>query len=181
MADELIDIYDENNNSLEIWKMKHEAHQDGLWHRAAHIWVYNSQGEILLQLRAKNKKLYPAVWDCSSAGHVSLGEEPVVSGIREAKEEIGLSIKKEDLEFFKIFKREQVYQNMADKEFYYAYFYKYDGDIANLKLQKEEVEEVRFLPVLDFEEEIKKHPEKYLSPGSYWFEIVKEFKRRFNF
>lgn len=180
MADELIDICDEDNNLLGIRKMKSEAHQKGLWHRAAHIWIYNSKKEVLLQLRAKNKKLYPGVWDCSSAGHVSSGEEPLVSGVREAKEEIGLSIKKEYLEFFKIFKREQVYQNMADKEFYYAYFYKYDGDIMNLELQKEEVEKIKFIPILEFEQEIKTYPEKYLSPGSYWFEIVSEFKRRLN-
>lgn len=181
MADELIDICDENNNLLGIRKMKSEAHQDGSWHRAAHIWAYNSKGEILLQLRAKNKKLYPGVWDCSSAGHVSLGEEPLVSGIREAKEEIGLSIKKEDLEFFKIFKREQSPQGASDKEFYYVYFYNYDGDISNLKLQKEEVEKIGFFHILEFEEGIKNHPEKYLSPGSYWFEMVGEFKRRFGY
>lgn len=180
MADELIDICDENNNLLGIRKTKSEAHRDGLWHRAAHVWAYNSKGEILLQLRAKNKKLYPAVWDCSAAGHVSAGEEPFVSGVREAEEEIGLAIKKEDLEFYKIFKREQIYKEMTDREFYYTYFYKYDGDIANLKLQKEEVEAVQFIPILEFDKDIKTYPEKYLSPGTYWFEMVGEFKRRFN-
>ena len=59
MADELIDIYDENNKPLGIQKMKSEAHRDGLWHRASHVWIYNSKGEILLQLRAKNKELWP--------------------------------------------------------------------------------------------------------------------------
>ena len=58
MADELIDICDENNNLIDIQKMKSEAHKDGLWHRASHIWIYNSNGEILLQLRAKEKPLY---------------------------------------------------------------------------------------------------------------------------
>lgn len=179
MADELIDICDDNNNLLGIQKMKSEAHRDGLWHRAAHIWGYNSKGELLLQLRAKNKKLYAGVWDCSAAGHVGLGEEPLISGIREAWEEVGLSIKKEDLEFYKIFKRGQVYKEMVDNEFYYDYFYKYDGDITKLKLQEEEVEKIGFFHILEFEKGIKTHPERYLSPGSYWFEIVGEFKRRF--
>ena len=53
MVDELIDIFDENNNALNVQKMKSEAHKLGLWHRASHIWIYNSSGEILLQLRAK--------------------------------------------------------------------------------------------------------------------------------
>jgi len=181
MADELINICDEDNNFLEIRKMKSEAHQDGLWHRAAHIWIYNSDGKILLQLRAKNKELYPCVWDCAAAGHVSLGEEPIISGIREAKEEIGLSIKKEDLEFFKVFKREVIFRQMNNKEFYYVYFYKYDGDIINLKLQKEEVEKIQLFPLLEFEKGIKTRPENYVAPGSYWLEVVDELKRRFNF
>lgn len=40
MPDELIDIYDENNKFLGISRMKSEAHQNGLWHRAAHVWEY---------------------------------------------------------------------------------------------------------------------------------------------
>ncbi len=95
MADELIDICDENNNLLGIRKMKSEAHWEGLWHRAAHTWIYNSRKEVLLQLRAKNKELYPAVWDYAAAGHISAGEEPLDASVRETQEEIGLSAKKE--------------------------------------------------------------------------------------
>ncbi len=58
MVDELIDICDENNNLLKIQKMKSEAHRDGLWHRTSHVWIYNSNGEILLQLRAKTKTFF---------------------------------------------------------------------------------------------------------------------------
>ena len=92
MADELIDICDENNNLINVQKTKSEAHKNGLWHRASHIWIYNSNGEILLQLRAKEKPLYPDMWDISAAGHISAGEDPITSGLREVKEEIGLEI-----------------------------------------------------------------------------------------
>jgi len=37
LADELIDIYDEDNKPTGVQKMKSEAHRQGLWHRAAHI------------------------------------------------------------------------------------------------------------------------------------------------
>jgi isopentenyldiphosphate isomerase len=178
MADELIDICDEKNNLLGVKKMKSAAHREGLWHRAAHTWIYNSRGEVLLQMRAKNKELYPGVWDCAAAGHVSAGEEPVDSGIREIQEEIGLTVKKEDLEFYKIFEREVLFGQMNNKEFYYVYFLKYDGDIADLKLQEEEVDEIRFFPILEFGQDIRVHPEKYIAPGSYWFEVADELKRK---
>lgn len=86
MADELIEIYNGNNEPLGIEKMKSEAHRNGLWHRASHIWIYNSAGEILLQLRAENKELYPNMWDISAAGHISAGEEPIISALREMEE-----------------------------------------------------------------------------------------------
>ena len=78
--------------------MKSEAHTDGLWHRAAHIWIYNSKGEILLQLRAKDKQFWPDRWEISAAGHVGAGEKPEDAAVRELSEELGISAKAEDLE-----------------------------------------------------------------------------------
>ena len=76
-----------------------EAHEKGLWHRSAHIWVYNDKSEILLQLRSANKIIFPNRWDVSSAGHIGAGEIPLDSAIRELKEEIGITDIAEDLHF----------------------------------------------------------------------------------
>lgn len=176
MADELINIYNENNESLSIDKMKSEAHKSGLWHRASHIWIYNSSGEILLQLRAKNKKLWPNVWDISAAGHVSAGEKPIVSALREMEEEIGLSAKQEDLEFSEIRKVKAIYKKIRNNEFYYVYFLKFDGDIDKLALQKEEVAKIQFFSINKIEEELKEFPEKYVPHGDYWFDVIKKIR-----
>ena len=143
MADELIDIYDESNNLTGVRKMKSEAHKEGLWHRNTHIWIYNPKGEILLQLRAKDKDLYPDMWDISAAGHVAAGEDPLTAGVREIEEEIGLNVKKEDLQFFKIRKVMVVYKKIKNNEFNYIYLLKFDGDAKRLRLQDEEVQEIR--------------------------------------
>lgn len=180
MADELIDICDENNNLLGIQKAWSEIHKNGLWHRASHVWIYNSKGEILLQLRAKGKELYPDMWDISAAGQVSAGEEPIISGLREIEEEIGLSAKEGDLEFFKIKKRKTIFRNIKDNEFYYVYFFKFDGDIKKLKLQDEEVQSIQFLPLERIEEELKTNPEKYAPHGDYWFEVINKVKQKLN-
>jgi len=180
MPDELIDIYNEDNESLDAQIMKSEAHKKGLWHRTAHIWIYNSNGEMLLQLRAKNKEFYPDMWDISVAGHVSLGEDPEISALREIKEEIGLSIKKEDLDFFKIRKNKEVFNDLQNNEFYYIYLFKFDGSIKELNIQKDELSEIIFLPVEKIEEELKEHPDKYVPHGDYWTEIINQVKRRIN-
>lgn len=178
MADELIDICDESNNLTNIQKVKSEAHRDGLWHRAAHIWIYNPKGEILLQLRAKEKRLYPDMWDVSVAGHVSAGEDPISSGLREIEEEIGLKIKQEDLQFFNIRKTEERYKDIKNNEFFYVYFFTFDGDIEKLKLQDTEVQKIQFFSVSKIEEELKIKTEKYAPHGDYWFEIINEVKRK---
>ncbi len=178
MADELIDICDENNNLIDIQKMDSEVHKDGLWHRTSLIWIYNSNGEILLQLRAKEKYLYPDMWDTSVAGHVSAGEDPITSGLREVEEEIGLKLKKEDLDFWQIRKIKDTFRDIKNNEFNYVYFFKFDGDIKKLKLQKEEVQKIQFLPISKIEEELRTNPNKYVPHGKFWFEVLDEVKKK---
>lgn len=177
MANELIDIYDEQNNPLGIQKMKSEAHKTGLWHRTAHIWVYNSKGEVLLQLRAAKKDLHPNVWDMSVAGHIGAGEDPLLSGIREMEEEIGLKAKKENLKFWMIRKNTDHFGAFINNEFYYIYFFRYDGDINELPLQEDEVTKIKFMPIAELEQDLKDHPKKYVTHKEYWFEALNEIKK----
>lgn len=172
MADELIDVVSENDEATGIQKMKSEAHKDGSWHRVAHIWIYNSKREVLLQLRAKNKKLYPDLWDVSAAGHVTAGEDVITSAKREIGEEIGIKINKDNLYFFKKTKVPLIYKSMINNEFYYIYFYRYDGDISNLKLQTAEVAQIKFVPINQIKTDYQKNPDKYTPNPKYWFEVL---------
>lgn len=61
-----------------------EAHKNGTPHRIAVIYVENSKGEILVQVRMTGRL------DHSSAGHVDPGEEYIDTARRELKEELGM-------------------------------------------------------------------------------------------
>ncbi|MFP4424350.1 MAG: NUDIX hydrolase [Candidatus Woesearchaeota archaeon] len=174
--DDLIDICDENNNFLGMQKLKTQAHSEGLWHRTAHIWIYNSKGEVLLQLRAKEKALYPDVWDISAAGHVIAGEDPLDSALREVEEEIGLKIK--NLDFWMIRKNKAIFREIKNNEFYYIYLYRFDGDISCLTLQKEEVQGVRFFSIDKIKEDLRVNADIYVPHGDYWFEAFDEISSR---
>lgn len=178
MADELIDIADENDRLTGLQKMKSEAHRDGLWHRAAHIWICSSRGDILLQLRASEKPFFPDRWDISAAGHVGAGEEPLVSGLRELEEELGINALPNELDFFGTRKASAVYNDIVNKEHYYIYFMKFDGDISLLKLQKEEVAEIRFFSPEELMNRLKEEPEKFVPHGVYWNEAMDEIRKR---
>ena len=178
MPDELIDIYDENNKSLGISKTRSEAHEKGLWHRAAHVWVYNSEGKVLLQLRSKELEYFPGVWVAAASGHVGAGENIRLTALRELNEEIGISISREELEFFKIIKGQTVCGKIVNNEFYYVYLYKFDGDITNLKLQKEEVEKVKFFSINEIDKELEFNLEKYLIERDYWKKVSSKIRKR---
>lgn len=178
MADELIDIFDENNKPLNIQKMKSEAHKKGLWHRAAHIWIYNSKKEVLLQLRSKNKDMFPDKWDISVAGHVSADEKVIASAIREIKEEIDLSADEKDLEFYKTIKHKGKFKSLIKNQFIYIFSLKYEGDIKNLKHQKEEIQKIKFFPISFIRKDYLKNPHKYTIGEEYWMDIMDLIDRK---
>lgn len=98
-------LYDEQGRALEGQGANKEAvFNDGILHGASHVWIWrrDSSGEIeiLLQRRAANKRTWPGRYDISAAGHIDLGETPLIAALREAKEEINLDIDSNDLKLF---------------------------------------------------------------------------------
>lgn len=85
--DEILDIVDDKN--CVIGKAPREKiHREGLQHRSAHVFIFNSKSELYLQKRARSKKEHPGYYDSSAAGHVSEGESYLNCAIRELKEEL---------------------------------------------------------------------------------------------
>lgn len=68
-----------------------EVHGNNLRHRAIHIFLFNSAGELLLQKRSPWKDRHPLRWDSSAAGHVGAGEEYDATAARELREELGVT------------------------------------------------------------------------------------------
>ncbi len=73
----------ENDAELGIISRK-KAHQEGLLHRIAVIYLTRNNGEILIQERMSGRL------DHSSAGHVNIGEDYLRAAKRELKEELGI-------------------------------------------------------------------------------------------
>ena len=179
MVDDVIDIVNEKNKILEQ-QLKSKAHKEGLLHRVAHVWMHNSKGGVLLQLRAKNKLLFPNMWDVSAAGHILAGEEVIISALREVEEEIGLKLEKKDLEFIDILRTHVKANDFENNEFAYLYLYKFEGNISKLVLQEEEVQEIKFFPIEEIEEKLKSNPEIFTPYPSVFKRILEEVRKRIN-
>ena len=141
MADELIDIFDENMNLLGT-AMKSQAHREGLWHKTFHCWLVqkleNGKVMLWLQLRNPDKDIFPNKFDISAAGHIKAGEE-VKDGYREVKEELGLNFSKDEI--VKLFTSKEIYESGSIKnhEFQMVYVAMVSGSPYKAVLQPEEV------------------------------------------
>jgi len=180
MADELIDIFDENNQHVGT-AMKHKAHKEGLWHRTAHIWIYNKKGDILLQLRSKTKDSHPNLWDISAAGHIAAGEDMHTGALRETQEELGLNIKQLDL--WRIQQNHTQLPHMDNREFQYIYLLEWNGKIEDLDLQEEEVSGIKFISTSELENKLITEDTSILGNVTpwhtkYWKDIINEVKIR---
>lgn len=91
MSGEHFDVLTETGEKTGTTAPRKQVHADGLYHRAVHTWLFcPSTGEVLLQQRASCKDSWPDIWDISSAGHLSAGEESLPTAQREMWEELGL-------------------------------------------------------------------------------------------
>lgn len=180
--DELIDILDSEGNFTGKTKLKSYAHSMGLFHATAHIWLYTSGGNVLLQQRGKDKNTHPLLWDVSVAGHVAAGETIEFSALREVEEEIGLTISENSLEKIGVFKSVQKHRDdLVDCEFHHTFLCELKVPIEHLHKQESEVEALKLIPLIRFSEEIKnmENIKKYVPHTSnYYSSIIKAIEER---
>lgn len=86
---EVLDVVDMDDKVIGQ-ATRREVHEKGLLHRAVHVFIFNSLGEIYIQRRSRLKDRYPLKLDSSAAGHVDSGETYEEAAGRELMEELGI-------------------------------------------------------------------------------------------
>ncbi|TNF87862.1 MAG: NUDIX domain-containing protein [Gammaproteobacteria bacterium] len=124
VSHELLDVVDADDNVIAV-KTRGEIHARGLMHRAVHILVFNSRGELFLQKRSMSKDEQPGKWDSSAAGHVDSGEDYLSCARREIEEELGIVA---DQPFERLFKLPAT--SLTGNEHCLVYRYHCDGPMV---------------------------------------------------
>ena len=161
---ELLDLLTSDGRPSGDVKPKTDVHRDGDWHRAAHVWLATPDGRVLLQRRASVKENWPDFWDISVAGHVAAGESAIDAAIREAQEELGLTLKSEELMFLGTLRWHAVLNDGAyiENEFHDVFVAKRDIDLTQLVLDPLEVAEVALVPPREIAQyRVVPHDEEY--------------------
>ena len=133
-----------------------------LLHPVVHLHVFNSKGDIYLQLRPKWKDIQPGKWDTAVGGHIDYGETPEEALRREVREELGITDFKAELI------DKYVFESQRERELVYVHRCTYDGEI---RPSTEELDGGRFWTKMEIREAMGK--------GVFTPNFENEYKRCF--
>ena len=143
MMEEKFDVLNELGEFTGEIATREECHKKGLWHRAVYAFIIDD-GKILLQKRSSNKKLWPNKWDVTVGGHVIAGEFGRQALIRETREELGIEINDEDIKYLVGSTSINKQGDIINKHYNECYLITKHIDISDVKLQEEEISEIRY-------------------------------------
>ena len=123
--EELIILVDQQD--LEVgYAEKMKAHTEGQLHRSFSIFVFNSQGNLLLQKRAETKYHCGGLWSNTCCSHPRIGESLVESTHRRLKEEMGFDC--ELREIFSFVYRVELENKLIEHEYNHVFVGTFDLD-----------------------------------------------------
>jgi len=89
-AEEWFEILDEDGLEVGV-APRSRVHREGLWHRAANVLLFRSDGRLIVQRRQLSKDVCPGLWDLSVAEHLQPGETYEKAALRGLREELGVA------------------------------------------------------------------------------------------
>ena len=132
---ELWDVYDKDRNKTGRTMVRGSAFQEGDYHLVVHICIFNSRNEMLIQKRQPFKDNFSGMWDITVGGSAVAGDTSQQAAARELLEEVGIQ-----MDFTDVRPQLSVHFDHGFDDYYLAR--RDDLDVASLKLQYEEVEQV---------------------------------------
>lgn len=150
MAEELFDVVDADDSVIETLT-RSEVHRRKLLHRAIHVFVFRSDGTMLIHKRSATKEEFPSVWTSSCSGHVSAGETYDQTAPREMFEELGIEATVNPVRKFNACPE-------TSHEFTMLYTASSDEPILP---DAQEMTEIRWLKLAEIEEWIQRAPEDF--------------------
>ena len=90
IIEEYLDVVDENDNVIGC-EARSVVHRRGLLHRGIHLFLFDPEGQLLVQRRHRSCETWPLALDCSVSEHVKSGEDYLSAARRGLREELGIT------------------------------------------------------------------------------------------
>lgn len=159
--EELVVLVNKENQSIGT-APKSEVHTANTpLHRGFSVFLLNSRGELLLQQRSKKKKTFPLVWSNTCCGHPGVGERPEDAAKRRLKDELGITVKDNDIQMLLPDYRYRAEMNGIVENELCPVMIAFTDQKPSPNL--DEVENIRWIPWNKFLNEAKHSPKKYSS------------------
>lgn len=126
--------------------------------------------ELLWQQRAFEIDNFPGDWDVSAGGHVNLGETFADAAVREAREEIGVEISKDDLVLVSL-------RRWRKSVISLVYLVDYSGREEDFKFDDGEVAAVKWVPLDETTEFRKKFAKKPVADDDATYMTIEKWLR----
>jgi len=160
-ANEVI-LVDERDSAIGTME-KMEAHEKGLLHRAFSVFLFNDNGEMLLQRRALEKYHSPGLWTNTCCSHPMQNEPVEMAANRRLMEEMGMQCTL--TKAFDFIYRAELENNLIEHEFDHV-FIGLTNQIPSINTA--EVCEWKWAPLYDVYIDVQINPSRYTE----WFKIA---------
>lgn len=142
---------------------KMEAHQKGVLHRAFSVFIFDTEGRMLLQQRAGQKYHGAYLWTNACCSH-PMRDEPVEQAAqRRLMEEMGFQTPLKKI--FAFMYKATVENNLIEHEYDHVFAGEYEGPVH---MNREEVCNYTYSQLSAVKKQLQNHPERFTS----WFRIA---------
>ncbi len=154
-------LVDVNDNEIGFMP-KMEAHLQGHLHRAFSIFIFNTNGELLLQQRALNKYHSGGKWTNTCCSHPRLGEKLEAAAKRRLLEEMGMECELKCV--FNFLYKASITEEIFEHEYDHVFF----GISNTIPIpQPMEVANFKYVSLQNLAIDLNKNPDDY----SAWLKI----------
>ena len=139
---EIWDLYNERRELTGREQVRGEEIPEGYYHLVVHVWIRNSKGEYLISQRSADRPMHPLKWECVG-GSVLKGEDSLRGALRETKEEVGLSLTRNEGKLIKSTVR-RVINGVKFSDIVDVWLFEYDGQVSLEKATTKEVAQTKW-------------------------------------
>ena len=157
----LVDVLD---NQLGLMP-KMEAHEKAVLHRAFSVFIFNDEGELMLQQRAAHKYHSPLLWTNTCCSHQRDGESNIEAGKRRLIEEMGFKTNLKEI--FSFVYKAQFDNGLTEHELDHVMIGNFNGVP---KINPDEVASYKWMTL----EAVKK--DKFHNINEEWESIQKKYR-----
>ena len=157
-TDELILVDSEDH--IVGYQSKETCHDgEGILHRAFSVFLFNQKGQVLMQQRSAQKRLWPMVWSNSCCSHPRRNETTAQAACRRTEEELGITMSSPLHYLFKFSYQARYSEAGSEHELCSVFVGFIDCD--RVYPNETEVNDWRFFDVETLDKQVMQQPEQF--------------------